>query len=71
MDIFSWKYLNERSQVLLWAMSLTKESEHLASHRLSAKTKTRLFYVKEYYFILLDFSHITLFYYNRNITQRV
>lgn len=34
MDIFSWKYLNERFRVLLWAMSLTKESEHLASHRL-------------------------------------
>lgn len=39
MDIFSWKYLNERFQVLLWAMSLTKESEHLASHRLSVKTQ--------------------------------
>lgn len=35
MDIFSWKYPNERSRVLLWAMSLTKESEHLASHHLS------------------------------------
>lgn len=39
MDIFSWKYLNERFRVLLWAMSLTKESEHLASHRLSVKTQ--------------------------------
>lgn len=39
MDIFSWKYLNERFQVLLWAMSLTKELEHLASHRLSVKTQ--------------------------------
>lgn len=36
MYIFNWKYLNERFRVLLWAMSLMKESEHLASHRLSA-----------------------------------
>lgn len=39
MEIFNWKYLNERSQVLLWAMSLTKESEHLASHHLSVKIR--------------------------------
>lgn len=37
MVIFSWKYPNERFQVLLWVMSLTKESEHLASHRLSVE----------------------------------
>ena len=39
MGVFSWKYLNERFRVLLWAMSLTKESEHLASHRLSVKIR--------------------------------
>lgn len=40
MDIFSWKYPNEHSRVLLWAMSLTKESEHLASHHLSVSKET-------------------------------
>lgn len=39
MDIFSWKYPNERFRVLLWVMSLTKESEHLASHRLSVEIR--------------------------------
>lgn len=39
MEIFSWKYLNGRSRVLLWAMSLTKESEHLASRRLSVNAR--------------------------------
>lgn len=37
MDTFSWTYPNGRSLVLLWVMSLTKESEHLASHRLSVE----------------------------------
>lgn len=39
MDIFSWKYPNERFRVLLWAKSLTKESEHLASHHLSVEIR--------------------------------
>lgn len=39
MEIFNWKYLNERSRVLLWVMSLTKESEHLASHHLSVEIR--------------------------------
>lgn len=36
MDIFSWKYPNERSRVLLWAMSLMKGWEHPAIRHLSA-----------------------------------
>lgn len=39
--VFSWKYRNGRSQVLPWVMSLMKESEHLASHRLSVRTRQR------------------------------
>lgn len=37
--IFSWKYRNERSRVLLWVMSLMRESEHLASHHLSVEIR--------------------------------
>lgn len=39
--VFSWKYRNGRSRVLPWVMSLTKELEHLASHRLSVRTRQR------------------------------
>lgn len=42
MDIFSWKYPNERFRVLLWAMSLTKESEHLASRHLSVEIRQEI-----------------------------
>lgn len=64
MDIFSWKYPNERFRVLLWAMSLTKESEHLASHHLSVDAK------QEIVTLLLTHSHKKKYHTNHKEKKR-